>query len=489
MTIDFMAPILAAERLSVDTLIMLGVAGTLIVTMFTFANWRFGVKAAFIIVLLEGAIRKWVFPQGQELVYFLKDIFLIGAYLKFYFSPDSDIRAWRIRAPVGLVLLMCCLISFSAMNPNIGSVVLALYGLKIYLFYIPLAFMIPYLFRSKEEMTESFFWYAMMATPICLLGVAQFAAPGYSFLNVYAQTGMGFDATGFGFGEKVRITGTFSYITGHTTFVVIFTTLHLALLMNKMPKWKMIALACNLPLLAANSFMGGSRGSMIAIGFITAAFLIFSIFTKVGTGSNAILVIGGGAAVVALVIGSFFSEAKEQWMTRLRLSDDTVYERVIGMQSNSMQQAINETGLFGYGIGMTHPALERLRNALKIRRPEHIPPVFDSEAGQIWAELGLLGWVAWYALRAAMMVGAYVSFTRCPEGPLKSVILGTLLINVPYLVMSVMLNHTANFLIFALYGVTLIPTLHPAVTRTSRPASAPLLGPEPARQTGPNWRA
>lgn len=61
---------------------------------------------------------------------------------------------------------------------------LALYGLKIYLFYIPLLFLMPFLFRTEQEINRQMTWYALIAIPICLLGAAQFAAGSASPLNV-----------------------------------------------------------------------------------------------------------------------------------------------------------------------------------------------------------------------------------------------------------------------------------------------------------------
>ncbi|MFM6609252.1 MAG: hypothetical protein ACKPJQ_07400, partial [Dolichospermum sp.] len=51
-------------------------------------NWRKSLKFALVIVVLEGALRKWVLPQASDMIYFLKDIILLGAYLKFYSSSE-----------------------------------------------------------------------------------------------------------------------------------------------------------------------------------------------------------------------------------------------------------------------------------------------------------------------------------------------------------------------------------------------------------------
>ena len=139
-------------------MLLLGGFGTLVIVYLAMMNWRRAVHAALIVALFEGAIRKWVFPQGSELVYFLKDIILLGAHLKFFMFPDPDLRAWRVRLPGTLIASVCIgLTAFGAFNPNIGSIVLAVYGLKIYLWYVPLGFMVPLLFRNEQEMTRLLF--------------------------------------------------------------------------------------------------------------------------------------------------------------------------------------------------------------------------------------------------------------------------------------------------------------------------------------------
>lgn len=459
------APLLAASRLSIETLMMVGAAAVLVITMFTFSNWRMGVKIAFVMVLFEGAIRKWLLPGAQELAYFAKDMFLIGAYFRFFFSPDMDIRSWKIKAPAGAIILCCALLSFSALNPNIGSVLLGIYGIKIYVFYIPLAFMIPYLFRTREELLNNLFWYAMLAVPICLLGIAQFAAPGYSALNVMAS---GDEGITMGWADaKIRVTGTFSFITGHTTFVCVFFALHLALLLNKLPKWKWVSLTCSLPLLVANSFMSGSRSSILALGLIGLAFLALSSLSRLGTGGNAILMLGGTAAAALIAISLFFREAKDQWVIRWNSSNQEIEYRLVHMTTGSIGEGIKAGGFFGLGIGMTHPAVERLRNVLKLPRPKTYAPVFDAEVGQVFVELGVIGWVSWYVMRVMMVMQSWAAFRRSPPDELKPVLLACFLIEGIHLYFSVVLNHTANFLFFACYGITLIPSLHPAIKRTA----------------------
>src|SRR5580704_11720836 len=46
--------------------------------------WQKAVKAALVLVVFEGAIRKWILPGSSDLVYFLKDIVLLLGYASYF---------------------------------------------------------------------------------------------------------------------------------------------------------------------------------------------------------------------------------------------------------------------------------------------------------------------------------------------------------------------------------------------------------------------
>lgn len=470
-----MSLFLAAPKLPLQTLLYIGAAAATIIIMWSFNKWRLAVKAALVIALLEGALRKWVFPGGQELIYFLKDVFLVGAYIRFFLAPDLDVRATKLRAPYMLVILSCMFLMPATLNANIGSALLAAYGLKIYVFYIPLMFMMPYLFRTQEEMVRQMTWYALLAIPICLLGILQWRSGASSIWNVYAdqqamdQTG----ATTFGFGERVRVTGTFSYITGHTTFVIFFATLTVALLSLKEVRWKWLLMLVSLPLLAGNAMMGGSRASLFTIGLVVAGFAVASMSGKIGSNKNYTAMLVGGLAVCAAGTLYFFGEALNHWTLRYQggqAAGETVAYRVFQMPVDAIKKSFKEAAFNGYGIGATHPAPEAIRNKLRIPAPRRKAPVFDTELGQVLAELGVFGWAGWYFMRVALIFVLIGSYRRCPPGPIKPFILAAALISVPFLALSVVLNHTANILLWSLIGFGMIPFLEPAKVRRVMPA-------------------
>lgn len=462
--------IFLAARLPISTLITIGALGGLVILAWSYSRWRAAVKAALVIALLEGAIRKWVFPGGQELVYFLKDGLLLGAYLRFFFSPDTEVRACRLKAPLGFVMILAVMLTLWALNPNIGHPILAVVGLKIYLYYLPLVFMMPYLFRTHEEMTRQLTWYAWLGIPICLLGLAQYAAGAHSILNVYAQSEAreGVGAVTFGLDTevvRVRITGTFSYITGHTVFICFFSAINLVLLSIEQTKHKWVLVSLALPLLAVNAMMSGSRAAVLIIVLLIGGFSLASITGRLATSRNFRLMLFCGM-IVCVAVGVYaFRDAWVNWFSRYQGAGDSVYSRVILHPFAAVEKAVEESPAFGVGIGVTQLVTAAFRRVLNVPGPEMRGIFFDNEMGMVMNELGVLGFGVWYGLRIALMVAIWSAYWRAPPGLLRSICLAGFLLSGPFLLMSLVSNHTANILLHAVVGIGMLPYLHPTVQR------------------------
>ena len=470
--------LLAAARLPMKTLFLIGAAASVVIVLWSFSQWRAAVKVALVTALIEGALRKWAFPQGQELVYFLKDAFLFGAYVKFFLAPDLDVRAYRLRMPGFVIVLLCVVVGLGALNPNIDSPILSLFGLKVYFYYVPLVFMMPYLFRTEQEMTRQLTWFALLALPICLLGLVQWYAGPTSILNVYAQRDAMDGAAGFGFGmdARARITATFSYLTGHTTFVVFFISLCLVLLTVRETRWKWLIAGVVLPLLGVNALMGGSRAAIAVTGLVIAGMAVPAFAGRIGAGTYFKSILISAMAAGALMISYVFYEAYFYMSVRAQTAGDTFYERAIEHPYNAMAYAIEKAGFFGFGLGLTHPATGALKSFLQIEGPKEEAVAVESESGQVWMEVGLFGFTAWYALRLLFIWLCWRCYVEARTPLQKALALAALLLSLPYLLMQLVVNHTANILLFALYGLAMLPRLQPLVQRHARrpPARAAL---------------
>lgn len=469
---------LLAAALPKSLLLGVGAGCAFVVVLWSFYHWRSAVKMALIVALMEGALRKWALPQGQELVYFLKDVFLFGAYIKFFLAPDLDVRSHRLRIPTSLILFLAAIVAAFALNPNIGSPIISVFGLKAYFYYLPLLFMTPYLFRTEDELIRQMTWFTLIALPICLLGLAQWYAGPESILSVYAQRDgdrITADGFGYGMGDRARITSTFSYITGHATFIIFFVTLCLVMLTLRKTKWKGIIAWVVLPLLAVNALMGGSRSSLYTASFIIAGMALPAFAGRIGQGTPIRTILISSMAAGGLVISYWFYEAFFYMSTRAKFTGDTIYERTIGHSAEALSYAIEKAGWFGYGLGLTHPATASLKNFLGLQGPAQQPVGVEAEMGNVWMEVGAFGFVAWYAFRLILVWLCWRSYTLARTSVQKSFALAAFLISLPYLTMQVVMNHTASILLFAFCGLAMLPTLEPRVMlrhRRSRHATA-----------------
>ena len=53
------------SKLPLSSLLFIGAVGAMLIIAWSYSNWRAAVKVAFVAVLVEGAIRKWLLRQGQ----------------------------------------------------------------------------------------------------------------------------------------------------------------------------------------------------------------------------------------------------------------------------------------------------------------------------------------------------------------------------------------------------------------------------------------
>lgn len=441
-------------------LIIFGSLGGILLTAISSLNWRHSLRVALILVLFEGAIRKWVLPGASDLVYFAKDFVLLGSYIHFYRTqPKTSLSEQWPDLPISGMIACCLVLLLATLNPNIGSIFAAVLGLRGYIFYLPICLMIPHLFSSKKELLLNLSSYVLLALPICLLGFAQYRSDNFSVLNTYAGGLNEYGASTFGTSERVRITGTFSYLSGHVVFVNAFFALALALVSSQKVPFRSTILFAVLPCLAANAYMSGARASTSLLAFVTLGFILFASTSREASLRSSVTSVLLASLVVYAATRFFFEDAYNDSMLRMTSVGDTFFYRLWTMPVEQVISAFDKGGLIGCGTGTTSTAVEALRARLGIPRPAIHPGYYDGEMGQVLAEIGVIGFCAWYGLRLAIILGLLKSFHSTRDGTLKTIALVAILLNIPYLLISLVLNHVACVLIWSITGLGFIPLL------------------------------
>ena len=369
-------------------------------------KWRRSLKAVFILLVFEGALRKWVLPQASEMIYFLKDVVLIGAYLNFYaFSvPKDKLPRKGGRKIVNILIFIAmgwCI--FQVFNPSLGSPLVGIFGLRGYLVYIPLIWMIPYLFESEDELYKFLRSHLLLTIPCGLIGIVQFFSPYDSFINAYADEAavgkatFGATLTTSSVGPSEHHSATWPRATSSRSVALL-----IALLSFKQSlKWQLLGVIA-LFLVSINSFMTGSRTTILAEVLFLIGYLCAKGLTRPSSAVRLLKKLIVPTIIVAIAGFIWFSPAIEAFWLRTTSNKD-VSGRIL-LSFTEPIDFIKYKELDGFGTGATHQAAPTIRLILNLPPGEVIPTYFEPEMGRIALELGPLGFLFWYGLRVSILI-------------------------------------------------------------------------------------
>jgi len=437
--------------------------GAAILIILSTWDWRRSVKIALILAVIEGAIRKWVLPEASDLVYFAKDVVLLGAYLRYFVLDQTRSVTEKFSGVKVLLWIATVIVILQAFNLRLGSVAVGAFGLKAYLWYVPLCFMARDLFRSAEELQTFLKWYLFLVIPVCSLGVLQFFSPYDSPINTYAGASSATDVATFaveGRENRARITGTFSYISGHVTYLFVCLSLIVPLLASGLRKTWLVFVMAELALVAGNMFMSGSRGPVLMGVIFVACFLLLNQTTKKRNERSVVvpLVLAGAACVVVSMY--WFGEAMDMFWARATNADDSRARVTSGFVEPFEYLLDVETEVAGYGAGATHPGGAALRRRLDLPDAPELPPGAENETFRVLLELGLFGFAVWYGLRLYLIWALWRTWRQLQSQFLKHLACAAFLVHLFQLPGQVVLNHTLGVYFWLMAGfIYLLPQL------------------------------
>jgi len=430
-------------------------------------NWERGIQIILVVVIVEGAVRKWFLPSASELVYFYKDALmmatLFGYFRKRHKEPFVIKRRVRLVSIAIGVFLLYALTSMgmpSGPHPLIG-----LLGLKSYCLYIPLAFITPRAFPEKEKLIAFLKWYSLIVLPVAAIGMMQFLDTNQqSAINRYVigerLPGRAADIAIFATQSGnyfVRITGTFSYVTGLSVYLPIMFALLLALtsLCSKrgLPRWSRLLYYSALGVTVVLAFMTGSRGSVLAMAVVVIVFYLFTSGRQTVRRLQQIAVVG---VMIFVAFTSVFPQAYDAFYNRAFGGDERMNEGWSRMTS-VLTLPVNEAayaGLFGYGIGLTQNAVPVLMKRLGIPDGERIPVDSEGEPGRVTLELGMIGFVLYTLMRLLLLVTVWRMSMSIQDRESKMLAFAaTAALVVPLVAGGAITTHTLNVYQWFLVGV------------------------------------
>jgi hypothetical protein len=307
----------------------------------------------FIITIISGAIRKWVFTSGSagNIILFLQLI------LPFLFSISYQglilFRKENIFKFYFLFLL------FSAFNPLNLTIFHGILGILMHLgFWWLLGYY--YVNRIFIDIRPLIPWVILFCTVEIVLGFVQYQLPADHILNKYAAiTQLGENQTVALVGSSVRITGTFSYISGYTAFLIFAIFFTWALIRANYNK-RIISFLLSGILIS--SLMTGSRSCV----FLTAIFLFLIISSEftLDTIKNFLksmlfpflllmmLILAKGSDGVEKILDTAYSNFDERRVINAQSGEQN--QRIFGDIQELFVDYRGNYPFFGVGLGSTY---------------------------------------------------------------------------------------------------------------------------------------
>lgn len=313
-------------------------------------NLKKGIWLYFLLLIFEGALRKWVLPGLSTPLLIIRDplaLWIVYSAWQQKRLPSSDLMSGAIA--IGLMGIL------TSMLVGHGNIIVTIYGARSLLFHFPLIFIIGEVFTREDliKMIKAVLW---IAIPMVILTMAQFYSPQSAWVN----QGVGGTEGGAGFSGAqgfLRPPGTFSFTNGNTTFFSLVAALIFYFWMNPKGINKFLLLGATFALLLSIP-LSISR----ALFFQTIVSLIFTVLAAsrkpkyigkivgVTFGLGIILMILSQTETFQIATGAFL----QRFDTANRVEgglEGVLIDRYLG----GMVGALSRTGsqpLFGFGLGM-----------------------------------------------------------------------------------------------------------------------------------------
>jgi hypothetical protein len=313
----------------------------------------------FLLLIFEGALRKWIFPPLSAPLLLIRDPIALMIISEAYRENKWPEKWSAVTGILGAGLVGLCVIQLVAgNNPWFAG----LYGLRSYLLPFPVAFIMGENL-DEEDLRKFGVMTLWILLPMTLLEIAQYLAPSGSFLNKGAYEG----AEQITYvGARVRASGTFSFVTGPTSFSPLAAAFIFYGFVNEKlaPKWLLwaaaFALVLSVPVIGSRTLVYELGGVVVCAG-IAALCGVSQLFQSM-------------RVVVPLLAISFlvsllplFSEASVNLHQRFAQASNSegslthaVEERTFGSIIYTIEQTDFTSNPFGSGMGIGAAAITKL---------------------------------------------------------------------------------------------------------------------------------
>jgi len=316
--------------------------------------------AYFLLLIFEGALRKWILPQLAAPLLIVRDPIALLIIWEAYRT-----RKWPKRWS-GVIGIMCVgMLGLAAVQLVVGdnSWIAVVYGLRSYLLPFPVAFIMGESL-DEQDLRQFATWTLWLLLPLTVLEAFQYSASPTAFVNKGASIGS--EQLAYAAGH-VRASATFSYVMGPMLYLpmaaaFVFTGMAKPGLVKRWLIWAAsCALILSIPVVGSRTVVFELAAILGCVGI--AAFFGISEFLKSLQMIFALLVVA--LLVSRLPIFADASDTLVERFTEAQTSEGgsattSFYERVVGPYVRSAEDDTLRNPWLGNGVGYGSLAVSKL---------------------------------------------------------------------------------------------------------------------------------
>jgi hypothetical protein len=309
----------------------------------------------FVLLIIEGALRKWVLPGLSNPLLVVRDPVALAIYFFSIRAGAFPKNAWfAVLVLIGLLCTACTYLALMDYLPLTKITLICGYGIHANFFHLPLIFVMAKVLRPED--VKKIGWCTLvLIIPMTFLMIAQFRADPGALINSTAGGEGEMMTSALG---KVRTAGPFSFVIG----VVLYFSLATAFLLWGVLKrgvyknWLLIASAAALIIGVSVS---GSRSAVASCALVVGSLALVFVFRRDALNrSSQILLV---TVILGLIISRtpIFKEGLNVLTTRFNevaeQTQESVARGIVGRLLSEFTESAHvwtQAPLFGYGLGI-----------------------------------------------------------------------------------------------------------------------------------------
>lgn len=365
----------------------------------------------FLFLPLEGVLRKWVLNEIEQPLVFIRDPILLYVYFQYAEWTSGILKSWLFYWIVAGILFV--FFAWFQVMSNGGPIVIYLLGLRGYVLYIPLAFVMAEAMRAEDLRR----WLKLMLTlsiPIGMLAVGQFFSPVESAIN----KGLTDDVEGrfIVIEGVVRTYGPFTFTQAQSTFAALALAAFLIAWVKRVEfHFSMILLTIAGFWVFAMGAVSGARtyfGSaiLVILAYMAAGLVSRNIERGLLRALGGGLIVGAFLLVFIFAFPSSFEAMSERQASAIEAEGSTV-DRGLSFFTSTFD-VIDDTPFLGYGMGIATNAGQTILSGKQTYAfAEYEWPRIVQELGPIYGllfivfRIWLFLWLVGRSLRTNLQTG------------------------------------------------------------------------------------